>query len=132
MSTALKAGDPPYGPNDLTVGKPLTPAQRAKVIAWLVSRGHDKKQMELYPDARLIAQYAAEYEIWKVNNDSLIGANPLTSVLDFLNLLTDPHLWLRVAEFAIGAILIGVGLAKMTSAGPTLSKVPLYGKMIPA
>jgi hypothetical protein len=35
--------------------------------------------------------------------------NPLSSIVDFLRLLANPHTWIRVGEFAIGAILLAVG-----------------------
>lgn len=72
-------GDPPYGPNDLSVGQKLSPEQRSRIIAWLKSRGVTGSLTKL-PDAMLIAQYAAEYEIWKVNHDPLVN-NPLSGIL---------------------------------------------------
>jgi len=38
---------------------------------------------------------------------------PLKDVTDFLKLLTSPNLWIRVGEFIVGAILLGVGLSAM-------------------
>lgn len=44
-------------------------------------------------------------------------ASGITSVTDFLKLLTDPNLWLRIAEVLLGALLLGVGVAKISTTG---------------
>jgi hypothetical protein len=41
------------------------------------------------------------------------AVQPITNTLDFLNRLADAKLWIRVAEFAIGGILLAVGAAAM-------------------
>lgn len=43
----------------------------------------------------------------------LAGANPLTGISavgDFFSRLTNPHTWIRVGEFAAGALILYVGL----------------------
>ena len=45
------------------------------------------------------------------------GLGPLPnfgSILDFLKKLFDPNIWLRVGEFIMGVLLIGVGAAKLS------------------
>jgi len=60
------------------------------------------------------------------------AANAITSPLDFLKTLLSPALWLRVLEVGLGLLLIGVGVAKLSSgAAEQLQKVPLAGKLIP-
>lgn len=46
-----------------------------------------------------------------------------SSLTDFLGRLTEANVWLRVAEVAIGVVLISVGLAKMTNAVPAATKI---------
>jgi hypothetical protein len=36
--------------------------------------------------------------------------NPIASITDFLGLLTSKSLWIRLGEFAVGAILVGVAV----------------------
>lgn len=47
----------------------------------------------------------------------------ISSVDDFLSRLTDPKLWIRVAEVVVGLILIAVGIAKLTNTVPIATKV---------
>ena len=42
------------------------------------------------------------------------GVGPLPNPLAFLDLLTNGELWIRVAEFAAGAILLGIGFHALT------------------
>jgi hypothetical protein len=46
-------------------------------------------------------------------NASAATENAATAVPDFLSRLTSPNLWLRVAETALGILLILVGLDKL-------------------
>lgn len=46
---------------------------------------------------------------------------------DFFNKLADGNLWLRVGEFAIGAILIGVALAHLTGTDNAVTQVLTKG-----
>jgi len=43
--------------------------------------------------------------------------NPLAGIAAFLSTLTNPHLWVRVGEFAIGGILLAVGVNAMLKQG---------------
>lgn len=52
--------------------------------------------------------------------DKATGA--ATTIDDFLSRLTSPNLWLRVAEIALGLVLIAVGIAKLTDAIPLATK----------
>jgi hypothetical protein len=40
-------------------------------------------------------------------------SNPLTSYLQFLKILTDKNVWIRIGEFTLGSALIIVGLAHL-------------------
>jgi hypothetical protein len=51
------------------------------------------------------------------------GFGGFGSILDFLNALGDPHLWLRIAEGILGIILIATAVSKMTGAGSAIGKV---------
>lgn len=44
-------------------------------------------------------------------------------IADFLSRLTQKNTWVRVAEVAIGIILIAVGVARMTHAVPIATKI---------
>lgn len=46
----------------------------------------------------------------------------ITDTGDFLSRLTSPALWIRIAEIALGLLLIGVGIAKLTNAIPAATK----------
>jgi hypothetical protein len=60
--------------------------------------------------------------------EASVVKNPFTSVTDFLNALVQRNTLTRLAEGAIGIMLIIVGVAKMaegTKLGSVLGKVPL-------
>lgn len=60
-----------------------------------------------------------------------IGFGSITSILDFLKLLTEASTWLRVAEVLLGMLLVGAGLAKMSQkAAVVIGQVPLAGKAL--
>jgi len=60
-----------------------------------------------------------------------IGFGSIGSVLDFLKLLTNPATWLRVAEVALGMLLVAAGLAKMSQrAAVVIRQVPVAGKVL--
>jgi hypothetical protein len=55
----------------------------------------------------------------------------ITSILDFLKLLTSANFWMRVLEVLLGLGLALAGLAKLsTRADGLVSKVPVYGKIL--
>ena len=66
-------------------------------------------QAEAQAEANTLAANAKKGIVKRI---PVIGAaqTAVTDVTSFLGKLSDPHTWLRVAEFAIGAILITVGL----------------------
>lgn len=51
------------------------------------------------------------------------------SVTDFLKLLVDPNIWLRVAEVLVGVILLGVGIAKVSTTGAKIVNATPIGKL---
>lgn len=51
---------------------------------------------------------------------SIPNLNPLSklgNVTDFLNTLVQPNTWVRVAEFAIGALLLAIGVNALLKSG---------------
>lgn len=55
----------------------------------------------------------------------------LDAVKKLLGVLFDPNFWLRVGEFAIGAIAIGVGLSHISQgADNAIKSIPIYGKAV--
>lgn len=75
-------------------------------------------------------QAEAQAQIVQLNKGAIatpgnIAKQATSSALSSLNPLAplyQANIWLRVAEFAIGALLIGVGLAKLTGAENFISK----------
>lgn len=145
-----KVPAPPYEAGK--VPYPLPHAARAKMVAWLAiwhdvkHKGPSTADLAHLSNNDLSAIYLTFVNEWHNTKggtvDPSVGPiedNPITgpfasvaeAVTALITSLFDPAFWLRIAEVGIGAILIGVGLAKLTSLGPTLSKVPVYGKMIP-
>lgn len=141
----------PYDPS--TLHAPLKPEQRKALITWLLAAVKyvkaqvpaigaipDAATLNKATDQELITAYPTIIGWVKdagaagpIARSSPISAitNPLSSVVDFLNLLTSAQFWIRAAEVLIGLILLGVGAAHLTAAGPTLKRIPVYGKMIP-
>lgn len=71
----------------------------------------------------------------KVLGDAASGGaaavSSITSIVDFLKLLTSPALWLRVAEVLLGMLLVGAGLSKVSSrASTTIQRIPIAGKVL--
>lgn len=58
------------------------------------------------------------------------GAQEIKSVTDFLNLLTDPRIWLRIAEALIGIVLVGVALAGMSKTVNKAVKLTPAGRLL--
>lgn len=60
-----------------------------------------------------------------------LGPLDLGGFLSALGVIFSGEFWLRVAEFLIGAVLVGVGVAHISpAAGATLRRIPVYGKAI--
>lgn len=61
-----------------------------------------------------------------------ITLGPLSSVVDFLKLLTSGNLWVRVGEFAVGAILLAAGAAALmrSNAGPATRNAKEAAKFV--
>lgn len=68
----------------------------------------DPEFINLYKDATLGGHLNANPQTSKELN-----VPGISSVTDFLKLLTSGNLWIRVGEFAVGAILIAVGVNGM-------------------
>lgn len=134
---------PPYNLSKLH--PPLTKIQRAALLQWSQHNGYTLPQN--ISDANLIArcQDLAKGNIagspsLKGNlaniGESAFGAATVTlSVAEFLGKLAaalfDPHFWLRVAEFTVGAVLIGVGLSHISAgADNAIKSIPVYGKVV--
>lgn len=142
-----KVPPPPYDTGK--VPYPLTADARKKIVAWLgvwhtdTGTGPTLSDLAHLSNNDLSAIYLTIVNDWhdteggtkdksggEISHIPVVGP-AISSVTDFLQLLVNPHFWMRLLEVGIGAILLGVGLAKLTNAGPSLSKIPLYGKMIP-
>lgn len=54
---------------------------------------------------------------------ALSKLNPVSGVSDFLARLGQANTWVRVAEVALGVILIAVGVAKITHVVPIATKI---------
>lgn len=54
---------------------------------------------------------------------SISVPNPVSGVTNFLSVLTQPQLWIRIAEFLIGGVLIAIGLASIAGTPNVISKV---------
>lgn len=144
MSTPPK---PPYGTHDIHVGTPLTAEQRATIVKWLptawawqIANGWKfdtppPSNLAALPDDQLINQYGMAYAAIQIHDTSGITLNPITAVQqsglsvpnpihsleDFLNLLSNKNLWIRVAEFGIGGILLAVGVNAVLRPGQSLA-----------
>lgn len=57
------------------------------------------------------------------------ATNAIGSTVDFLKLLTSANLWLRVAEVALGVVLIGVAIVKIGAPGAKFVKSTPIGKL---
>lgn len=124
---------PPYDPSSLV--PPLTSIQSVAMYNWsfanfLVYDALDEAsgtfpsqtQWNALPDASKIQLYTDQYALWKLPNTGVTGppvSDPLTSVTDFLKLLTNKNTWIRVGEFAIGGILLAVGISHLAGTSVT-------------
>lgn len=125
----------PYDPQ--TLHPPLTAAQRQAILAW--GAGEIAKHPTAgYPsppttadDQHVIAWYTVI--VLSVGGVKIAGGPGISSITDFLKLLVDPHLWLRVGEFVLGLLLMGVGLAHLApgnDASSAISRIPVVGKVV--
>lgn len=138
---------PPYGPND--VSTPLTPDQRNTIVtwipeaaAWAVANGWNGQPLPAnyatLPDDQLLKLYGLYYAMVSLKipgitlnplkAGSLVNPftgqdvqNPIVSLEQFLTLLTSKNLWLRVAEFSIGTLVLVVGLNAILRPGRPIS-----------
>lgn len=51
------------------------------------------------------------------------GEGAVTTTEGFVNVLSNPNTWLRVGEVVLGLLLIAVGLARLTHAGPVVDRL---------
>lgn len=150
--------DPPYGyhlgiwspamvkfANAQNMANPpkITATTEKRIRAWLKSAGYDISGMS--PDA---AGAMSGYLLFLFDQSgtggpsnrtpssggvkSGLGINAgswLSELGTFLGDLLDPHTWLRIFEFAVGALLLGIGLAHLTGADNAVSK--LAGRVNP-
>jgi hypothetical protein len=128
---------PPIDPSILSV--PLSAYQKSQITAYLKSFGvldseiaayiildNGGKAIGTFPvtayDTSLIKLYklyiaggrVSDSSSPPVNSYSLNNFSPFKSVTDFLNLLADPALWLRIIEIALGAGLVWIAISHMT------------------
>jgi hypothetical protein len=76
--------------------------------------------------------FATEAEAKTAQNPQQFSPNPLkdpgqsgTNIGDFLSMLTEGNVWLRVGEFVIGGIIIYVGLKAMFPSEVTAATAPI-------
>lgn len=145
MAADWQAAGAPYDPASLTA--PLGP-KRVVIEQWEESKGSKASSLTSLSDSALISRYTSDIHmlVHSPGNPltNLVGkgvaagagidntvTGGITSALDFLNKLADPHLWLRVGEVVLGLLLIGVGAAKLSGAAKDIvSSIPLAGKAI--
>lgn len=113
---------PPFDAS--TLKAPLTADQSAAMYAWIenaLSHGItgpsiSSAQWASASDAQKIAEYGGLAGIYKVQNAS-IGAPSVPGLPSWLTILSDPKIWTRVAEFAIGALMLGIAANAAVKAG---------------
>lgn len=138
---------PPFQLSELST--PLTAVQRQKIIAWChaasVTEAMDgwsnsalPANFDSLPDDQLLGYYRLEAGIQQITmpgitlnplkGGSLVNPatgqdvqNPIKSVEEFLTLLSNKNLWIRVAEFGLGGVFIAVGLNAVLRPGKSLS-----------
>lgn len=131
--TEAKKPTPPAPPFDPAPKAPLTSAQKHAIGKYL--EAYSKYQTgsvgpqdtETYwvkqPDAIILNIYGLALQSHQTGNDQKTlpgGEDPgiptgtipgVQSVADLIGSVLNPHTWIRVAEFTIGAILIAVAVA---------------------
>lgn len=125
---------PPYPPG--TLKAPLTADQKAAVLAYLKPvmdhPGADPTFAVFsgYSDGGIINEYnfvASKGKVLTGDPGAVtpgVGPvsipNPIHTVEQFISAITNPNLWLRVAEFGVGSILLAVGLNAVLRPGKSL------------
>lgn len=105
----------PYDPATLTV--PLG-AKRAPMIAWMYKEALQpgsgisfQQKPETMPDGQLIVAYQVLIAGAQLKpSGTQIDVPGIGSTLDFLNNLSKGSTWIRAGEFAVGFLLIGIGV----------------------
>jgi hypothetical protein len=133
--------DHPYDPATLT--SPLPNDVRNTLIVWLAALskrlGRNDEPVSWFQkrsDKELITRYkqvlagAAGHDTISLpgGGTTTLPAlpNPIASVTDFLALLAKGQTWIRVAEFAVGIVLVGVGINAALKGAPASAagKIP--------
>jgi hypothetical protein len=105
-----------------------TPGQAA---GWKVVTADNEKQKLAYLGQGYVAWFsdkasASQYmqsEQSPVASGSPPALSGLAAIGDFFSRLTQANTWLRVAEGALGIILIAIGLARLTHAVPVATQI---------
>lgn len=120
-------------PDPNKVAPPLDANSRREMIAFIhISGLQVNADLTTSTDAQLIGWYKIAAVNWQsilthngglsglaakigtdVNTAESAAAAGINSVTDFLKMLADPKVWLRVLEVLIGLLLLGVGIAKI-------------------
>lgn len=121
-----------------TLHPPLTSAQRTELRAYLIAHGlkdsdidqyetdsaHSKDPTQAQVDAALIQLYELYISGGRYKSDGKAkkefdpsGIPGVATVEDIYAAITNGNTWIRVAEFAVGAVLLGVGLNAFTKGG---------------
>lgn len=121
--TGVSGDAPPYDPS--TLKAPLTTTQRAAILAWLqayaavlLATGQATGKFTdstATPDAQLLKDYTTAASLHGFQTTGITGPsvpsvpNPLSGVEAFLSDLENKSLWIRVAEFTVGGLLLAIG-----------------------
>ena len=102
-----------------------TPSLESQYKSWL--NGKSASDLYDYYASRIAVEYGHTQSI----PDQIKNLNPLSSLTDFLNLLTNPHFWVRVAEVLLGAGLVLIAAAHMSSsAKQTIQTIPVARRLV--
>lgn len=126
------------GPNGKYVSGPhFTAAEAARVRVWMNQNGFtdQAKQTNILGLFATMATDVGNYNVATApiaQNPLNLVTNPIHDLTGLIEAITNPNTWLRVGEFLLGAILLGIGVAHLFPATQTVLKsVPVYGKAMP-
>jgi hypothetical protein len=117
------------GPLALALWAHLTAGDMAKISADLTKAKSEGFTSQAAAIEQFIKthKFVASSKSWATLQDEIDSAKGLTNAavnsLNPLGGLFQANLWLRVAEVAIGVLLVGVGIAKLTNAIPAATKL---------
>lgn len=122
----------PFPPN--TLNPPLSQDQKDTIRSFLIAASyldsdiseytsHEEKQGKSYDQALIdfynLVATGGSYNRHPVLNQSILPdlSTPLDFLKNLVSVLTSGTFWLRVGEFLLGAVLLGVGFAEIVKKG---------------